>query len=59
MTPTRAVGVATVDGLAAGFAMIETWHEQPALAGQTLLPALRGDLLERLDRHTEAAWLER
>jgi RNA polymerase sigma factor (sigma-70 family) len=50
----RAVAVAMVEGPAAGLAIVEALAEAKALRGYHLLPSVRGDLLERLGRHSEA-----
>jgi RNA polymerase sigma-70 factor (ECF subfamily) len=42
-------------GPAAGLELVEGLRDEPALAGYHLLPAVRGDLLAKLDRHEEAA----
>ncbi|HEU5040195.1 MAG TPA: RNA polymerase sigma factor [Gemmatimonadales bacterium] len=50
----RAVAVAMASGPAAGLALVDTLAAEPALKGYHLLPAVRGDLLERLGRREEA-----
>lgn len=50
----RAVAVSMHAGPAAGLAIVETLIAEPALARYPWLPAVRGDLLLRLDRHAEA-----
>jgi predicted RNA polymerase sigma factor len=50
----RAVAVAMADGPAAGLAIVESLADLPALRGYHLLPAVRGDLLAKLDRPGEA-----
>lgn len=50
----RAVAVAMAEGPAAGLAIADRLTTEPALAGYHLLPAVRGDLLERLGRREEA-----
>ncbi|HTM00954.1 MAG TPA: RNA polymerase sigma factor [Candidatus Omnitrophota bacterium] len=50
----RAVAVAMAEGPAAGLAIVETLVSEPALRGYHLLPAVRGDLLEKLGRVEEA-----
>ncbi|MBD8880689.1 RNA polymerase sigma factor [Rhodanobacter sp. 7MK24] len=50
----RAVAVAMASGPAAGLALVDTLRDEPALANYHLLPAVRGDLLQKLDRHGEA-----
>ncbi|MFU8871347.1 RNA polymerase sigma factor [Micromonospora sp. SL4-19] len=51
----RAVAVSMVDGPAAALAEVDLLAEDPRLAGYHYLPAIRADLLRRLDRHEEAA----
>ena len=46
----RAVAV----GMANGLALVDTLRDEPVLANYHLLPAVRGDLLEKLGRHDEA-----
>ena len=50
----RAVAVAMADGPAAGLALADALRDEPAMASYHLLPAVRGDLLEKLQRHDEA-----
>jgi predicted RNA polymerase sigma factor len=50
----RAVAVAVAEGPAAGLAVVEALRGEPALAHYHLLPAVRGDLLDKLGRHAEA-----
>lgn len=50
----RAVAVAMAEGPAAGLALVDRLSSEPALGGYHLLPAVRGDLLERLGRREEA-----
>jgi len=50
----RAVAVAMAEGPAAGLAIADRLLAEPALAGYHLLPAVRGDLLEKLGRRDEA-----
>ena len=50
----RAVAVSMSEGPAAGLRRLETFADDPALAGYHLLPSVRGDLLERLGRAEEA-----
>jgi len=50
----RAVAVAMVAGPAAGLEIVEALAEAPALQHYHLLPSVRGDLLQRLGRLTEA-----
>ena len=51
----RAMAVGMAEGPAAGLAIIERIAKSGALASYHLLPAARGDLLERLGRRTDAA----
>jgi RNA polymerase sigma-70 factor (ECF subfamily) len=51
----RAVAVAMADGPAAGLAILDDLAARGQLAGYHLLPAVRADLLRRLDRPAEAA----
>jgi RNA polymerase sigma-70 factor (ECF subfamily) len=50
----RAVAVAMAFGPAAGLELVDALVADGALAAYHLLPAVRGDLLARLGRHTEA-----
>ena len=50
----RAVAVSMADGPQAGLAVLDALADEPALRGYHLLPAVRGDLLERLGRGPEA-----
>ncbi|MBE7190641.1 RNA polymerase sigma factor, partial [Jatrophihabitans endophyticus] len=52
----RAVAVAMADGPAAGLAVVDELvaEDVPALRSYHLVPAVRGDLLERLGRHDES-----
>ena len=50
----RAVAVAMADGPAAGLELVDRLADDPALEGYHLLPSVRGDLLVKLGRHTEA-----
>ena len=50
----RAVAHGRASGPAAGLALIDALPDG-ALAGSHLLPSVRGDLLSRAGRHTEAA----
>ena len=50
----RAVAVAMAGGPAAGLGLVDALRDEPALANYHLLPAVRGDLLEKLGRHAEA-----
>ncbi|MFC0028220.1 RNA polymerase sigma factor [Micromonospora chaiyaphumensis] len=51
----RAVAVSMVDGPAAALADVDLLAADPHLAGYHYLPAVRADLLRRLDRPAEAA----
>ncbi|MFG3600109.1 RNA polymerase sigma factor [Micromonospora chersina] len=51
----RAVAVSMVDGPAAALAEVDALAADPHLAGYHYLPAIRADLLRRLDRPEEAA----
>jgi len=50
----RAVAVAMALGPAAGLAIVDALAGEPALSGYHLLPSVRGDLLTKLGRWTEA-----
>ena len=50
----RAVAVSMADGPQAGLAAVDALAGEPALRGYHLLPAVRGDMLERLGRGEEA-----
>ena len=50
----RAVAVSMADGPQAGLEVLDALADEPALRGYHLLPAVRGDLLERLGRGPEA-----
>jgi RNA polymerase sigma-70 factor, ECF subfamily len=50
----RAVAVGMAEGPTAGLALVDTLRAEPALAHYHLLPAVRGDLLQKLGRHDEA-----
>jgi RNA polymerase sigma factor (sigma-70 family) len=50
----RAVAVAMADGPAAGLAIVDELRDNPALRTYHLLPSVRGDLLVKLGRPTEA-----
>ncbi len=50
----RAVAVAMAEGPAAGLRLVDALVREPSLAGYHLLPSVRGDLLARLGRDTEA-----
>ncbi len=51
----RAVAVSMADGPAAGLELVDALADEPTLAGYHPLPAVRGDILERLGRSDEAA----
>ncbi|MGW5671063.1 RNA polymerase sigma factor [Micromonospora sp. NPDC003776] len=51
----RAVAVSMVDGPSAALAEVDTLAADPRLAGYHYLPAIRADLLRRLDRPEAAA----
>jgi RNA polymerase sigma factor (sigma-70 family) len=50
----RAVAVGMAEGPAAGLAIIDGLRKEPALKSYHLLPAVRGDLLQKLGRNKEA-----
>lgn len=50
----RAVAVSMAEGPAAGLAIIDAIKDDPALRSYHLLYGVRGDLLSKLGRHTEA-----
>ena len=50
----RAVAVAMASGPAAGLALVDGLREDPALREYHLLPSVRGDLLMKLGRRSEA-----
>ena len=50
----RAVAHGMAFGAEAGLAMVDPLMKEPALEGYHLLPAVRGDLLEKLGRRAEA-----
>jgi RNA polymerase sigma-70 factor (ECF subfamily) len=50
----RAVAVSMAEGPAAGLAIIDAIADDPALKSYHLLPSVRGDLLRKLGRTTEA-----
>ncbi len=50
----RAVAVSMAYGAADGLALVDALRNAPELAGYHLLPAVRGDLLEKLGRRAEA-----
>ncbi len=51
----RAVAVAMADGPETGMAIIDTLESEPGMRTYHLLPAVRGDFLERLGRYAEAS----
>jgi RNA polymerase sigma factor (sigma-70 family) len=51
----RAVAVSFAFGPAAGLAIVDALASEPALAKYHLLPSVRGDLLAKLGRNSEAA----
>jgi RNA polymerase sigma factor (sigma-70 family) len=50
----RAVAVGMAEGPAAALALVDALRDEPALSRYHLLPAVRGDLLEKLGRTDEA-----
>src|SRR5258707_3196999 len=50
----RAIAVSMAESPQAGLAIVEGLSGEPALKGYHLLPSVRGDLLQKLDRHEEA-----
>jgi RNA polymerase sigma factor (sigma-70 family) len=50
----RAVAIGMAFGPAAGLELVDQLLHEPALAGYHLLPSVRGDLLERLGRFSDA-----
>jgi predicted RNA polymerase sigma factor len=50
----RAVALAMAFGPEAGLELVEELADEPALKGYHLLPSVRGDLLEKLGRPSEA-----
>jgi predicted RNA polymerase sigma factor len=50
----RAVAVGMAYGPAAGLEIVDDLQSEPALKSYHLLPAVRGDLLMKLNRHEEA-----
>jgi RNA polymerase sigma factor (sigma-70 family) len=50
----RAVAVAMAEGAQAGLDIVDRLAEEPALKSYHLLPGVRGDLLFKLGRHSEA-----
>ena len=50
----RAVAVAMADGPAAGLALVDQLMREPSLKSYHLLPSVRGDLLTKLGRDSEA-----
>ncbi|NJD27606.1 MAG: RNA polymerase subunit sigma-24, partial [Chloroflexi bacterium] len=51
----RAVAVGMAYGPAAGLELVDALADEPALRAYHLLPAVRGDLLAKLDRNEEAS----
>lgn len=51
----RAVAVSMAEGPAAGLSIVDALVSEPVLASYHLLPSVRGDLLEKLGRNSEAA----
>ncbi len=51
----RAVALGMAYGPAAGLTLADQLRDLPAMRGYHLLPSVRGDLLDRLGRHGEAA----
>jgi RNA polymerase sigma factor (sigma-70 family) len=51
----RAVALAMAFGPEAGLELLDAIADEPALRGYHLLPSVRGDLLAKLGRHSEAA----
>ena len=54
VTLNRAVAVAMAFGPAAGLEIVDTLLAEPSMNAYHLLPSVRGDLLARLDRVSEA-----
>jgi RNA polymerase sigma factor (sigma-70 family) len=50
----RAVAISMASGPAAGLELVDSLSDSPALKNYHLLPSVRGDLLERLERFDEA-----
>jgi predicted RNA polymerase sigma factor len=50
----RAVAIAMAFGPDAGLELVDQLKDEPALSSYHLLPSVRGDLLEKLDRVEEA-----
>jgi RNA polymerase sigma-70 factor, ECF subfamily len=50
----RAVALGMADGPAAGLELVDELTTEPSLKTYHLLPSVRGDLLVKLGRHTEA-----
>jgi predicted RNA polymerase sigma factor len=50
----RAVALAMAYGPAAGLELVDTLTSEPSLQSYHLLPSVRGDLLAKLGRHSEA-----
>mgnify|MGYP001549923546 FL=1 len=51
----RAVAVSMAEGPAAGLSIVDALVSEPVLENYHLLPSVRGDLLEKLGRNSEAA----
>jgi RNA polymerase sigma-70 factor, ECF subfamily len=51
----RAVAVSMSEGPASGLALVDALVGEPALQDYYLVPSVRGDLLQKLGRHQEAA----
>lgn len=51
----RAVALSRAFGPAVALELVDTLLGEPKMKGYHLLPSVRGDLLDRLDRHREAA----
>lgn len=50
----RAVAIGMAEGPAAALPLVDALRDEPTLSRYHLLPAVRGDLLEKLGRHAEA-----
>ena len=50
----KEIAIAETEGPEAGLRLVEALAGEPALAGYHLLPAVRGDLLEKLGRRGDA-----
>lgn len=51
----RAVAVGMAEGPAAGLALVDALRESPTMLNYHLVPAVRGDLLQKLGRYAQAA----